>query len=170
MLSLIMLVPSAIESTTPIWGCISVGNPGYGKVFIFALFGLLFVQTLIESPKSSTFPPISSILAVMQSKCSEIQFLINISPFVAIAAAIKVPASIWSGTTEYVPWWLSSFTPLIFITSVPAPRISAPIEFKKFATSTMWGSLAALSIVVVPSASTLASITFIVAPTETTSK
>ena len=33
----------------------------------------------------------------------------------------------------------------------------------------MWGSLAALSIVVVPSARTLARIAFIVAPTETTS-
>ena len=82
---------------------------------------------------------------------------------------MNVPASIWSGTTEYVASPFNSLTPFIFITSVPAPRISAPMVFKKFATSTICGSFAALSIVVVPSASTDASIAFIVAPTETTS-
>ena len=92
------------------------------------------------------------------------------SPFEAIAASMNVPASIWSGTTEY--WWspFNSFTPLIFIVSVPAPLISAPIEFKKLATSTMWGSFAQLSKIVVPSASVAASIKFIVAPTEIISK
>ena len=118
---------------------------------------------------SSTFPPISSILAVNGSKCFVIQFFISKSPLEAIAANINVPASIWSGTTEYVAFPCNFSTPFIFITSVPAPLISAPIVFKKFATSTMWGSLAALSIVVVPLAKTLANITFIVAPTETTS-
>ena len=121
------------------------------------------------SPKSSTWPPISVIFAVIDSKCFVIQFFIKISPFVATAASINVPASIWSGTTEYVALPVSFFTPLILITSVPAPRMSAPIVFKKLATSTMWGSLAALSIIVVPSARTEASITLIVAPTETTS-
>ena len=48
--------------------------------------------------------------------------------------------------------------------------MSAPIVFKKLATSTTWGSFAALSIVVVPSARTADSITFIVAPTDTTSR
>ena len=92
-----------------------------------------------------------------------------ISPFDAIAANINVPASIWSGTIEYVAFPFNSLTPFIFITSVPAPLMSAPIVFKKFAKSTIWGSFAALSIVVVPSARTAASITFIVAPTETIS-
>jgi len=97
------------------------------------------------------------------------QFFITISPFVAKAASINVPASIWSGTIEYVILFFNSFTPFTLITSVPAPRISAPRVFKKLATSTICGSFAALSIVVVPSAKTLASNTFIVAPTETTS-
>ena len=91
------------------------------------------------------------------------------SPLDATAASIKVPASIWSGTTEYVVLPFNSFTPFTFIISVPAPLISAPIVFKKLATSTIWGSFAALSITVVPSAKTAASIAFIVAPTETTS-
>ena len=94
------------------------------------------------------------------------QFFNKIFPFEATAATINVPASIWSGTTEYVAFPVSSFTPVIFIVSVPAPFIFAPIVFKKFATSTIWGSLAALSIIVVPSAKTLASITLIVAPTD----
>ena len=108
-------------------------------------------------------------MAVKQSKCSLTQFFNIISPCDATAASIKVPASIWSGTTEYDEPLFKDFTPLTFIRSVPAPRISAPSEFKKFATSTMCGSFAALSIVVVPSARTAASIMFIVAPTETVS-
>jgi len=39
------------------------------------------------------------------------QFFMVISPFVATAASINVPASIWSGTTEYVSFFFSSFTP-----------------------------------------------------------
>ena len=109
------------------------------------------------------------ILAVIDSKCFVIQFFKVKSPLVATAASINVPASIWSGTTEYVAFPCNFSTPLIFITSVPAPRISAPMVFKKLATSTIWGSFAALSIVVVPLAKTLASITLIVAPTETIS-
>ena len=54
--------------------------------------------------------------------------------------------------------------------SVPAPRISAPAAFKKFATSTICGSFATLSNIVVPFAKTDAKIKLIVAPTETTSK
>ena len=168
--SFIILVPSAIERTTPIWGCKSVGKPGYGRVFILALEGRESHQTLKVSPSSSTLPPISKIFAVKQSKCFGIQLWIFTSPLEAIAASIKVPASIWSGTIEYVALPDNFFTPLILITSVPAPWISAPIVFKKLATSTTCGSFAALSIVVVPSAKTEASITLIVAPTETVSR
>lgn len=46
----------------------------------------------------------------------------------------------------------------------------APILFRKFAKSTICGSLAAFSIVDIPSANTVASIAFIVAPTDTISK
>ena len=48
--------------------------------------------------------------------------------------------------------------------------MSAPIVFKKFATSTTCGSFATFSNVVTPSANVAAIITLIVAPTETTSK
>ena len=109
------------------------------------------------------------IFAVNDSKCFVIQFFTNISPLLAIAANINVPASIWSGTTAYVEFPFNSLTPFIFIISVPAPLISAPIVFKKFARSTTCGSFAGLSIIVVPSARTLARITFNVAPTETIS-
>ena len=44
------------------------------------------------------------------------------------------------------------------------------MEFKKFARSTIWGSLAAFSITVRPSAMTAAIMMFMVAPTETTSR
>ena len=56
------------------------------------------------------------------------------------------------------------------MTSVPAPRIFAPMLFKKFATSTTCGSLAAFSIIVFPSAMDAAIIMLMVAPTETLSK
>ena len=54
--------------------------------------------------------------------------------------------------------------------SVPAPRTSAPMVFRKFARSTTWGSLAAFSMTVTPRAFTAVSMMFMVAPTETTSK
>ena len=65
------------------------------------------------------------------------QFFSKISPFDATAATMNVPASIWSGTIEYVEFPNNSFTPVIFIVSVPAPFMLAPIVFKKFATSTI---------------------------------
>ena len=53
---------------------------------------------------------------------------------------------------------------------VPAPLTSAPISFRKLAKSTISGSSAAFSIIVVPSASTAAIIIFSVAPTDGKSK
>ena len=61
-------------------------------------------------------------------------------------------------------------TPSIRIVSVPAPRILAPMLFKKVAKSIISGSLATFSMMVVPVARTAAKITLIVAPTETISK
>ena len=55
--------------------------------------------TLTESSPSSTIAPISVSFAVIDSKCFGITFLIVTSPFVAAAAIINVPASIWSGIT-----------------------------------------------------------------------
>ena len=56
------------------------------------------------------------------------------------------------------------------MTSVPAPRICAPILFKKVAKSIISGSRATFSIMVVPLALTAANSTLMVAPTETKSK
>ena len=67
-----------------------------------------------------------------------------------------------------LPW--SRDTPLMRITSVPAPLMSAPMLFRKLAKSTTCGSLAAFSMVVFPAAIVAAIITLMVAPTETTSK
>ena len=80
-----------------------------------------------------------------------------------------VPASILSGITswKHFPKWL---TPIIFIVDVPAPVILAPILFKNVAIFTISGSLAALSITVLPFAFTAANIIFIVAPTDAISR
>ena len=125
--------------------------------------------TLIQSSPSTSLQPISRSFAVIDSRCFGITSLITISPLVAAAAIINVPASIWSGIIEYVQPW-SLFTPLILITSVPAPLILAPIALRKFATSTICGSFAAFSRIVSPSAIHDAIIRLIVAPTVTTSK
>ena len=125
--------------------------------------------TLTESSYSIIVHPISINLDEIHSKCLGITFLIKISPPVAAAAHINVPASIWSGMVEYtVPCNFS--TPLILILSVPAPLMSAPILFNILATSTICGSFAAFSIIVLPSAITAAKIMLMVAPTEETSK
>ena len=168
-LSAIVLVPSHNASVTPICGCISVGNPGYGSVFTCVLWSLFFATTRTASSNSSTSQPISSSFAIVASKCFGITLSTVTSPIVAAAANINVPASIWSGIIEYSVLW-SLETPLIFITSVPAPLIFAPILLRKLATSTTCGSFATFSIIVSPSAMAAASITLIVAPTLTTSK
>ena len=94
-------MPFAIERATPIWGCKSVGKPGYGNVFILVgNISEFSIETLIESSKISISAPISINLAVRESRCSGIQFFIKMLPWEATAATIKVPASIWSGTTE----------------------------------------------------------------------
>ena len=61
---------------------------------------------------------------------------------------------------------LSESTPLIFISLVPSPVMSAPIFLSIFTRSTTSGSLAAFSIKVVPSAKTAANKVFSVAPTD----
>ena len=131
--------------------------------------GFLVASTLIASSYSVITTPISRSLAVIDSRCFGVMLFTVMQPLVAAAAHIYVPASIWSGIIEYViP--CRYFTPRILITSVPAPLTSAPIELRKFARSTICGSLAAFSMIVIPSALDAASIMFIVAPTETTSR
>ena len=164
-----ILVPFDRANVTPICGCMSVGNPGYGSVFTCVLFKRLFATTLTASSNSSTWHPISSNLEIVASRCFGITFNTVMSPFVAAAANINVPASIWSGIIEYSVLW-SFCTPRILITSVPAPLMLAPMLFRKFATSTTCGSFATFSRMVSPSAIAAAIITLIVAPTDTTSK
>ena len=71
--------------------------------YMFATCGISPNSFTAISSNSSTSHPISNNLAVVASKCFGITFFINISPFVAAAATINVPASIWSGMMEYVP-------------------------------------------------------------------
>lgn len=80
MLSVTMLVPDARASATAICGCISVGYPGYGKVFTCVLRSFFAEITRTASSNSSTSHPISSNLAVIASRCFGITFLIRISP------------------------------------------------------------------------------------------
>ena len=168
-LSVMTLVPCDSASVTAICGCISVGNPGYGSVLICVALNRPSAMTRTASSYSITRAPISFNLEEIASKCFGITFLMSTFPLVAAAIVINVPASIWSGIIEYsVPF--SFCTPRIRMTSVPAPLIFAPMLFKKFATSTMCGSFAAFSIVVLPSASTAAIMILIVAPTVTTSR
>ena len=74
------------------------------------------------------------------------------SPNTILAAMMmKVPASIRSGMISWKQP-LRCGTPSILMTFVPAPRIFAPILLSSVATSMISGSLAAFSIVVLPSA------------------
>ena len=82
-----------------------------------------------------------------------------------IAPAIRyVTQAILSQITEYSQGLSFSF-PLIVITLSPAPYISPPHLLRKSQRSIISGSLAALTIVVVPFAVTDAKIAFSVAPT-----
>ena len=146
-----ILVPLHKASVTPICGCISVGNPGYGRVFTCVLVRSPFDTTRTASSNSSTSQPISTSFAIVASKCFGITFSTVTSPLVAAAANMNVPASIWSGITEYSVLWRRC-TPRILITSVPAPLMLAPMLFRKFATSTTCGSFATFSRMVSPSA------------------
>ena len=92
-------------------------------------------------------------------------FILTKPPVIATAVRY-VPTSTLSGITlKVAPSSLS--TPSIVIMSVPAPLIFAPISIRQFAKSITSGSLAAFSIVVIPSAKLAAIITFSVPVTLT---
>ena len=120
----------------------------------------------IRSDDLSTYmlAPISSNTGSVGIVWDGLTSLSTMSPPTAVQAAIIVEAKILSGiTVKAVDFSLS--TPLISITAVEAPLISAPAELRKSAKSAISGSLAALITVVVPFASTEARIIFSVAPT-----
>jgi hypothetical protein len=82
------------------------------------------------------------------------------------AATAQVPATIRSGTVRCeVGDSEPGGTPSISIVEVPAPATLAPIWISMSARSTISGSRAALSMTVVPLASTAAMRMFSVAPT-----
>ena len=95
-----MLVPSARQSAVVIWGCMSVGKPGYGMVLILVRVSRPSRRTSTESSNSVTSTFISLSFAVMHSRCLGMTFLTSTEPPQAATAAIKVPASIWSGMME----------------------------------------------------------------------
>ena len=76
-----------------------------------------------------------------------------------------MPASILSAGIVKIDSVRSS-TPLIVISSVPAPEICAPMEFKNFARSSTSGSFATLRNIVCPFAKTAAIIIFSVPVTD----
>ena len=149
--------------------CISVGNPGNGAVTMSTGLILFFVisNEIDFSFESITAPTSIRVCIIAPIRLGSI-LLIVISPFVRAAATRYVPASILSaGIVKDVP--LSFSTPSILISSVPAPEILAPIEFKKSARSDISGSLATFVRIVTPSANEAAIIKFSVPVTVTPS-
>ena len=112
-----------------------------------------------------TFTPASTNFSIIALKCSTLTFLIVTSPFDRAAAIAKVTASMRSGIISYLAPD-RYFTPFISILGEPWPLIFAPILFKKLAKSTVSGSQAAFSIIVVAGVRVAAIITFAVANTE----
>ena len=83
-------------------------------------------------------------------------------PLPTIAAiAMKEPISIMSGSKWcVVPW--SDFTPTMVMRLLPMPEIFAPMRLSMWQSCCMYGSQAALYMVVVPSAITAAMMIFAV--------
>ena len=98
--SVMMLVPSARQSAVVICGCMSVGKPGYGSVLMLVLVSLPSRRTSTASSNSVTSTLISRSFAVMHSRWRGMTFFTRTEPPQAAAAAMKVPASIWSGMME----------------------------------------------------------------------
>ena len=97
MFSTITEVPLAKVSVTANIDCISVGNPGYGIVFISTAFSLLGAWISISFFLVFNTHPASSSLYIigviwLASICFNFRF-----PFVIAAKHKKVPASILSG-------------------------------------------------------------------------
>ena len=163
MVSITTLVPFATLRSDVICDCMSVGNPGYGWVFM-STGETLFPLTLTDVSSSDISTPASLSFAVTGLRWSGTTLSMVMSPPVIAAATMKVPASMRSGI---MVWFAgrSSFTPFILMVSVPAPFMSAPMEVRNVARSVISGSVAAFSMIVCPSASTAAIIVFSVAPT-----
>ena len=157
-------VPEAVNINAIICDCMSVGNPGCGIVLRSTAFNGWSARIRKPSSSSVMMTPISVSLEINAALCSGTALSIVMSPPVIAAATMNVPVSIRSGMI----WWIvpcSLLTPSIRIASVPAPITLPPISLMKLAKSTISGSFAAFSIIVVPFASAAAVMMFSVAPT-----
>ena len=162
-----ILVPSATMFNKVNWACISVGKPGCGAVRILTAFGRLpCISNVMLSSVTSTSAPASRSLSITASMVSALVFLHTTRPPEMAPAIKNVPVSIRSGTT-LCSQPVKRSTPSMTIWSEPAPVIFAPILLRKSAVSTISGSRAAFSMIVVPFASVAAIMIDKVAPTLT---
>ena len=139
--------------------------PGNGSVEISIGDSCLGDSTSIESLSIWNFAPISVNFLISIGRWFGLIPTILPFPFVDKNAPIYVPATIRSPMTLWFVLF-NAFTPLITISLLPSPVMSAPIFFNIFIRSTTSGSRAAFSITVVPSARTAAKSVFSVAPTD----
>ena len=97
--------------------------------------------------------------------CSGHTSVSSVSPPAIATAHMSVPAAILSGIILCAAAGTSSIPPFMYMVDVPAPRISPPIELRKFCSSSISGSRALLVITVSPGTAAAAIIMFSVAPT-----
>ncbi len=157
-------VPSLIAASVTIIACRSVGNPGYGSVTTSIARGRRSIRTVNASGPTSIDAPASASFSSTISRWPARPFrTVTMPPATAVPMA-QVPATIRSGTT-----WCSTACsvagPSISSVDVPMPPIFAPIRVSISAMSTISGSRATLSIIVVPFARVAARRRFSVAPT-----
>ena len=168
--SLITPAPSAMQLSAMNCACMSVGNAGYGAVTrSTARARRPPMSRVMRSPSTSIEAPASRSLSSTESSVSARLPVVVTRPPVIAAAIRKVPVSIRSGSTSWLPP-CSFSTPWTTIRPLPACSMFAPRALRQSARSTTSGSIAAFSITLVPSASTAAMSTFSVPVTLTTSK
>ena len=159
-----MAAPLAIESNAIACGCRSVGNPGYGSVTTSNERGRSCIRTRKPPGWMSICAPAVTSLSSAISRCCAFPPATVMSPWVMVAAIAHVPATMRSATA-LCRTGCNASTPSISSVDVPMPSICAPIATNIWHRSTISGSRAALSIAVLPLASTAAISRFSVAPT-----
>ena len=150
--------------------CMSVGNAGYGAVVRLTAFGRLpcMSRVMVSSVVSIFAPASTSLDSTASMVFGRARLTVTLPPVIA-AATRKVPVSMRSGSTSWRPPDRRS-TPSITRRAVPRPSIFAPSAIRQCARSVTSGSIAQLSRMVVPSASTAPISTFSVPVTLTMSK
>ena len=160
--------PRARVISTMNCACMSVGKPGNGCVDTSAGRNSALPRTRMPSPSATTSAPAARSLAMTASRCSGRQSRSSTLPPVIAPATSSVPASMRSGMT-LCSIGVSSSTPSMVTSDVPAPRMRAPILLSTRPSSSTSGSRAAFSSVVRPRASAAAIIRFSVPVTVTMS-